>query len=81
MLVKTWRNVNPCTLSVEMKTSIAIIGNNMAIHQEIVSKTAIDVAIPMLCIYNRKRSHYFKELSILPCLCSIIHNSHSMETT
>ena len=50
--------------------------NSMEVPQKIKNRTTYDLAILHLSIYSKgMKKKDLEEISILPCYCSIIHNS------
>lgn len=54
MLVRIWRNWNPCTLLVEMENGTSDIENCVEVPQKTENRTHLKPAVPLLGIISKK---------------------------
>ena len=83
MLVRIWRNLNPCTLLVGMKNGTAAVENSMSVLQK---KKVHRITIwfrncPPGYIPKRIQSRHANRYLYIIIHSSIVHNSQKMEAT
>ena len=82
MLVKMWREENPCALLVGMQLIAATVENSVEVPQKKVKNRTAYHVIPQstLGIYVAKENK-ITIIFVPPCSCSVFHNSQDMEAT